>query len=105
MTALLEVTRTLRERDVTGSACPCGVRRTNLADLSTGESAVVLGVCDEARPEVARRLVDLGFVPGARVTRERRAPLRDPITVRVADYELTLRLAQARCISVVEARP
>ena len=37
-----------------------------LADLAPGASAVVLHVGDVRDPATARRLVDLGFAPGAR---------------------------------------
>ncbi|MCM1972405.1 ferrous iron transport protein A [Streptomyces sp. G1] len=56
-------------------------------------------------PAVARRLADLGFVPGAVVEVVRRAPLRDPVVYRVKDYEVCLRRAQAACVYVVEGQP
>lgn len=100
----LPITSRLRERDVTGAAlkAPTARRRT-VADLADGEEGLVLGVTDRARPDVARRLFDLGFMPGVTVTRIRRAPLRGPIVVRVADYELTLRGAQAAAIVLAGA--
>ena len=95
------VTQRLCLRDVTGTATtlPTCHRRT-LADLPDGVAVTVLGVCDDAHPEVARRLFDLGFMPGAQVTRLRHAPLGDPIVVRVADYEIAVRRAQAACIVI-----
>ncbi|MDY6054932.1 FeoA family protein [Micrococcus sp.] len=98
MTLTLSITQDLRLRDVTGGAgTPPAALRT-LADLADGETATVTGVCDAVRPEVARRLFDLGFMPGMEVTRVRRAPFGGPLVVRVADYELTLRRDQARCV-------
>ena len=73
---------------------------TTLADLVPGRCARILDVCDEAQPATARRLVDLGFAPGAMVTVIRRAPLADPVIFRVAGQELALRRCQARCIRV-----
>lgn len=100
------ITQTLCTRDVTGSAQPASAsaprcRRGTVADLRDGDTATVLGVCDRAHPEIARRLFDLGFVTGAEITRLRHAPLGDPIVVRVADYEIALRRAQAACITVL----
>jgi Fe2+ transport system protein FeoA len=47
-----------------------------------------------------RRLFDLGLAPGVTVTMVRRAPLRDPVVYLVGDYEIALRCAQSRCITV-----
>ncbi|MFF8534426.1 ferrous iron transport protein A [Streptomyces sp. SAS_267] len=74
-----------------------------LADLAPGACAVVIGVVAESQPAVVRRLRDLGFSPGAVVEVVRRAPLRDPVLYRVADYEVCLRRAQAECVHVTEA--
>lgn len=100
------ITQTLCLRDVTGNAerttaAAPRCRRGTVADLRDGDSATVLGVCDRAHPEIARRLFDLGFVTGAEITRLRHAPMGDPIVVRVADYEIALRRAQAACITVL----
>jgi ferrous iron transport protein A len=59
-----------------------------------------VGVSDDAEPHVARRLVDLGLVPGTEVTVVRRAPLRDPTLYRFADTSMCLRAAQARWVTV-----
>lgn len=75
-----------------------------LADLQRGERALVIGYGDEVDPSAARRLFDLGLVPGVEVTMVRRAPLRDPVIFRVGDYEIALRGAQSRSIHV-EVKP
>ena len=67
--------------------------------LPTGEAAPILGF--DRDDVVTRRLFDLGFVTGAEITRLRHAPMGDPIVVRVADYEIALRRAQAACITVL----
>ena len=71
-----------------------------LADLRQGQRAIVIGYGDEVEPSAARRLFDLGLVPGIEVTMVRRAPLRDPVIYRVGDYEIALRSAQSRSIHV-----
>ncbi len=71
-----------------------------LADLQRGQRARVIGYGDEVEPSSARRLFDLGLIPGAEVTMVRRAPLRDPVIFRVGDYEIALRGAQSRGIHV-----
>jgi ferrous iron transport protein A len=75
-----------------------------LADLRRGESAVVVGYGDTVEPGVARRLFDLGLVPGVQITMVRRAPLGDPAVYRVGDYEIALRRSQSRCVGVAPVR-
>ena len=61
--------------------------------LPIGSSAVVHHVgCD--RP-VARRLMEMGLLPGTRIETVRRAPLGDPLKIRLRGYLLSLRLADA----------
>ncbi len=74
-----------------------------LADLAPGGSGVVVEVHDAHHPAVARRLFDLGFAPGAEVRMLRRAPMADPLVFRVAGYDIALRRAQARCVTVTAA--
>ena len=75
-------------------------RQVTLADICPGGCAQVLGYDDDVDPRTSRRLCDLGFAPGEAVTVVRRAPLRDPIVFRVADYEIALRAGQAAGILV-----
>lgn len=75
-------------------------RGLTLADVARGQRATVIGYGDEVEPSAARRLFDLGLVPGVEVTMVRRAPLRDPVIFRVGDYEIALRAAQSRGIHV-----
>ena len=71
-----------------------------LADLQRGQRARVVGYSTNVEPSAARRLFDLGLMPGIEVTMVRRAPLRDPVIFRVGDYEIALRGTQARSIHV-----
>ncbi|MCB0932061.1 MAG: ferrous iron transport protein A [Mycobacterium sp.] len=73
---------------------------STLANLSPGQRATVIGYGNEVEASTARRLFDLGLVPGAEVTMVRRAPLRDPVIFHVGDFEIALRGAQSRCIYV-----
>ena len=75
-----------------------------LADLRAGQRCRVVGYSDDVEPNAARRLFDLGLVPGIEVTVVRRAPLRDPVIYRVGDYEIALRRQQSRCIRVEAVR-
>ncbi|MEI7914494.1 MAG: FeoA family protein [Mycobacteriaceae bacterium] len=88
----------MRERRLTAGVSGGG-RRT-LADLERGQRATVAGYCPDVQAGTARRLFDLGLVPGIEVEMVRRAPLRDPVIYRVGDYEIALRKAQSRAVYV-----
>lgn len=70
----------------------------SLASLEPGHEAEVAHV-DPSRP-IARRLLDLGFVPGTPVQVLRRAPLGDPVAYAVRGTELCLRHQEAEHIWV-----
>ncbi len=70
-----------------------------LDTLPIGTSAVVHHVgCDRT---VARRLMEMGLLPGTTVETVRRAPLGDPLEIRLRGYLLSLRLADAALIQLV----
>ena len=74
---------------------------TSLSDLRLGTSGRVIGLHEDTTGDpIAKRLSNLGFVPGRTVTPLRRAPLGDPVVYRVADYELCLRRQEARMVQV-----
>lgn len=70
-----------------------------LDQLAIGTHAVVHHVgCD--RP-VARRLMEMGLLPGTAIETVRRAPLGDPLEIRLRGYLLSIRLADAALIQLV----
>ena len=71
----------------------------SLDGLSAGTPARVLAVRGEGA--VARRLMEMGVVPGAPVRVIKAAPLGDPLEVRVRNYHLALRRSEAQTVSVV----
>jgi ferrous iron transport protein A len=71
----------------------------SLAALGVGARARVIAV--KGHGAVARRLMEMGVVPGAPVRVIKAAPLGDPIEVRVRGYHLALRRAEAQSITVV----
>ena len=75
----------------------------SLASLPLGGSAVVRGV--HGSRAVARRLMELGLVPGTPVRLTRVAPLGDPIELHVRNYALSIRKAEAQAIEIDEPRP
>ncbi len=69
-----------------------------LAELKPGESAVISVVGGEGA--LRQHFLDMGILPGAEVTLVQLAPMGDPLELRLHGYELTLRLADARRITV-----
>jgi len=64
-----------------------------LSALALGEHAVIERV--EGHDAIGQRLLDLGLIPGTRVTSVRRAPLGDPVVYELRGYRLCLRTAEA----------
>lgn len=73
----------------------------SLAALPVGARGRVVAV--NGSGAVARRLMEMGVVPGAPVRVIKSAPLGDPIEVRVRGYHLALRRAEAETISVIKS--
>ncbi len=69
-----------------------------LSQLPVGETARVVGV--RAPRALARRLADLGFLPGTPVRCRRRAPLGDPRVYELRGVELCLRAREAEQVCV-----
>ena len=82
-----------------GGAGEGGQTHRSLESLPPGVAGRV--VCVGGSGAVARRLMEMGVVPGARVRVIKTAPLGDPIEVRVRNYHLALRRSEAQTISVV----
>jgi Fe2+ transport system protein FeoA len=64
-------------------------RPAALADLRQGEAGILHRL--ELPEDEARRLMELGFLPGSQVTRARSAPGGDPCVYRVDGSEIALR--------------
>ena len=54
----------------------------------------------KADGELGRRIRDMGLVPGAEITIQGRAPLNDPVALRVMGFTLSLRNNEADYIEV-----
>jgi ferrous iron transport protein A len=50
--------------------------------------------------ELGRRIRDMGLIPGTEVHVIGKAPLKDPVALRLKDFTLTLRNSEADNISV-----
>ena len=69
-----------------------------LNELKIGATAVITAVGGDGA--LRCRLLDMGIIPKTRVTRQKVAPMGDPIEIRVRGYELTLRVEEAEKIEV-----
>lgn len=69
-----------------------------LSELLVGDQAEIVKV--GALGEIKKRLLEMGVVPGSRLSVERVAPLGDPLEVRILGYHLSLRQSEAREIQV-----
>ncbi len=69
-----------------------------LNELKIGDSAAITAVGGEGA--LRCRLLDMGLTPRAVVTLRKVAPMGDPIEIHVRGYELTLRVEDARQITV-----
>ncbi len=71
-----------------------------LADIRQGETAEVIAISPQCRGMQRRRLMDLGIIPGSRVTRELESMGGDPVAYNVRGALIALRGDQARLIRV-----
>ena len=69
-----------------------------LSEFSIGDKGVVTLVAGEGK--IRRRLFDMGVTPGAEIILKKKAPLGDPIEIKIRGYELTLRLSEAELITL-----
>lgn len=69
-----------------------------LDKLEVGKDAIIQSVGGEGA--LRRHFLDMGLTPGTEVTLIKRAPMGDPIELRLRSYELTLRLEDAARIEI-----
>jgi ferrous iron transport protein A len=66
--------------------------------MSAGQAGVIASV--KAEGELGRRIRDMGIVPGTPIQVQGRAPLKDPVAIRLRNFTLTLRNNEADYIHV-----
>jgi ferrous iron transport protein A len=70
-----------------------------LSEIKSGKSATIRSFENE---ELFIKLMEMGCLPGEKITVEQIAPFKDPISVSVSGYILSLRLEEAEGIIVEE---
>ena len=70
----------------------------SLRRMAINQSGIIAAV--KVGGELGRRIREMGLVPGTEITVKQRAPLNDPVALRVMDGTLTLRNNEADYIEV-----
>ncbi|MDO9511727.1 MAG: ferrous iron transport protein B [Bacteroidales bacterium] len=74
-----------------------------LNELPQGASAIITKV--RGRGAFRRRIMEMGFVAGKKLTTVRKAPLQDPVEYNIMGYNVTLRNSEAALIEIKSIDP
>jgi ferrous iron transport protein A len=70
----------------------------NLRQMKTGQTGIISKLTGSG--ELGRRIMDMGLIPGKEITLQGRAPLYDPVSLKIMGVTLTLRNSEADHIYV-----
>lgn len=70
----------------------------NMRQMKRNQSGIISKI--KANGELGRRIRDMGLTPGTHITVQGRAPLKDPVALRLMGFTLTLRNSEADHIQV-----
>jgi ferrous iron transport protein A len=73
-------------------------RIINMRQMSVNQKGIIKKI--SAKGEMGRRIREMGLVPETPIQIQGRAPLKDPVAVKVRDFVLTLRNNEANYIMV-----
>jgi ferrous iron transport protein A len=68
-----------------------------LSEMEPGQKGIIHSFEND---EIFLKLMEMGCVPGEEILVEMLAPLGDPISVKVAGYQLSLRLEEAENVFI-----
>ncbi len=68
-----------------------------LSELKKGEEAVITGFTDELKYV---QLMEMGCIPGEKVSLVSKAPFGDPISIQIGNYKLSIRKSEAQNIFI-----
>jgi len=74
-----------------------------IKELAIGAKAKVSGYSDSSRP-YRQKLLSMGLIRGAELTLTRKAPLGDPVEIKINAFSLTLRGDEANALEVEEIK-
>ena len=69
-----------------------------MRQMKVNQSGIVTAI--KVGGELGRRIRDMGLLPGTEIRVQGRAPLYDPVALRLMDFTLTLRNSEADYIEV-----
>ncbi len=72
--------------------------RINIRQMNDNQEGTIASI--KVAGDLGRRIRDMGLVPGAEIRIQGRAPLYDPVALRVGGATLTLRNSEADYIEV-----
>ncbi len=84
----------MKTREKPSTAAPA----VRLSELEVGDSARVVRI--DATGSIRRRLLEMGFIRGEKLTVAKLAPLGDPMELVIKGYHLSLRREEGACIVV-----
>lgn len=70
-----------------------------LSQIQVGKKVIIRSFEND---DIFLKLMEMGCIPGEAITVDQIAPLKDPISINVAGYQLSLRLNEADHILVEE---
>lgn len=71
----------------------------HLSDIKTGDEAIITKVMGQGA--FRKRITEMGFVKGKKVTVIKNAPLQDPVEYEIMGYKVSLRRSEADLVQVV----
>lgn len=74
------------------------MQKINMRQMKVNQAGTIAAV--KANGEMGRRIRDMGIVPGTEVKIQGRAPLNDPVSLRIMGFTLTLRNNEANYIEM-----
>ena len=74
------------------------VMRINIRKMSDNQAGTIAAI--KVAGDLGRRIRDMGLVPGTEIKIQGRAPLYDPVALRLMGFTLTLRNKEADFIDV-----
>lgn len=74
----------------------------NLSNLKLGEGAVICGILVNCDNIIRQRLLDLGFVKGAKVFVQNISPLGDPVAYCIHETLIALRREDAQFVQIIK---
>ena len=73
-------------------------KEIKLRAMRVGQKGIIRKIM--ASGEINQRIRDMGLIPGASVAVVGKAPLKDPVALRIADFTIALRNREADFITV-----